>query len=183
MRSKTDEQSLIEQASKNPQAFAKLYDRYIEQIYRYALRRTGNRGLAEDVTSATFEKALRHLNTHGWKGNSYKAWLYMIANQQVIEHHRRNQRYVALTDETESEIDIEETTENTLQWADIVQAMGEALAERSGNYYFAADRPFIQFRNRTILAMFSPKCVCTTLPGFQTTAQDTGYNFRIRRRK
>ena len=125
MRSKTYEQSLIEQARKNPKAFAQLYDRYIEQIYRYALRRTGDRGLAEDVTSATFEKALRHLNTHGWKGNSYKAWLYMIANQQVIEHHRRNKRYVALTDETESEIDIEETTENTLQWEDIVHAMGE----------------------------------------------------------
>jgi RNA polymerase sigma-70 factor (ECF subfamily) len=125
MESKTDEQSLIEQASKNPQAYAQLYDRYVEQIYRYALRRTGDRGLAEDVTSATFEKALRHLSSHGWEGKSYKAWLYLLASQQIIEHHRRNQRYIALTDDTKADIDIEEMAENTMQWADIVQAMGE----------------------------------------------------------
>lgn len=125
MESKTDEQSLIEQASNNPQAFAKLYDRYIEQIYRYALRRTGNRGLAEDVTSATFEKALRHLSSHGWEGKSYKAWLYLLASQQIIEHHRRNQRYIALTDDTKADIDIEEMAENTLQWTHIVKAMGD----------------------------------------------------------
>ncbi|HUV28497.1 MAG TPA: sigma factor, partial [Anaerolineales bacterium] len=70
MRSISDEQSLIEQASHDPQAFAALYDRYVEQIFLFALRRTGDRVLAEDVTSATFEKALRHLRSHGWKGKS-----------------------------------------------------------------------------------------------------------------
>jgi RNA polymerase sigma-70 factor (ECF subfamily) len=125
MGSKTDEQSLIEQARRDPQAFSTLYDRYIEQIYRYSLRRTGDRGLAEDVTSATFEKALRHLQSHGWKGTSYKAWLYMLASQQVIEHHRRNQRYIALPDNSEAEIDIEEEVDITLQWIHIAQALGE----------------------------------------------------------
>jgi RNA polymerase sigma-70 factor (ECF subfamily) len=125
MGSRIDEQSLIEQAGKDPQAFAQLYDRYFMQIYRYALRRTGDIGLAEDVTSATFEKALRYLQSRGWKGNSYKAWLYMIASQQVIEQHRRNQRYVPLADNTQAEIDIEEMAEDTLQWAHIVRAMGE----------------------------------------------------------
>jgi len=125
MGSKTDEQSLIEQASRDPQAFSALYDCYIEQIYRYSLRRTGDRSLAEDVTSATFEKALRHLQSHGWKGNSYKAWLYLLASQQIIEHHRRNQRYIALSDNTQAEIDIEKEAEITLQWTYIAQAMDE----------------------------------------------------------
>lgn len=125
MDSKTDEQSLIEEASRDPQVFSALYDRYIEQIYRYSLRRTGDRSLAEDVTSATFEKALRHLQSHGWKGNSYRAWLYLLASQQVIEHHRRNQRYIALSDNKEADIDVEEVAENSLQWAQIAQAMSE----------------------------------------------------------
>lgn len=125
MKSKIDERSLIEKASDDSQAFAQLYDRYIEHIYRYALRRTGDCGLAEDITSATFEKALRHLQSHGWKGSSYKAWLYMIANQQVIEHHRRNQHYISLSDKTKAEIDIEEIADITFQWAQIAQAMGE----------------------------------------------------------
>lgn len=124
MRFKTDEQSLIDKASHDPQAFAALYDHYIEQIYRYALRRTGDRVLAEDVTSATFEKALRHLRTHGWKGKSYKAWLYMIASQQVIEHHRRNERYIALPADMTATIDVEGQAQDTFQWAQIVLAMG-----------------------------------------------------------
>jgi len=89
------------------------------------LRRTGDRSLAEDVTSSTFEKALRHLQSHGWEGTSYRAWLYLLASQQVIEHHRRNQRYIALSDNTQAEIDIEKEAEITLQWAYITQAMGE----------------------------------------------------------
>jgi len=125
MRSKTDEQSLIVKASHDPQAFAALYDRYIEQIYRYALRRTGDRVLAEDVTSATFEKALRHLQSQGWKGKNYKAWLYMIASQQVIEHHRRNERYIALPADMTVTTDIEGLAQNSLQWEQIVQAMGK----------------------------------------------------------
>ena len=40
MNSKTDEQTQIEQASHDPQAFAALYDRYVEQIFLYAFRRT-----------------------------------------------------------------------------------------------------------------------------------------------
>jgi RNA polymerase sigma-70 factor (ECF subfamily) len=125
MRSKTDQQSLIEQASHDPQAFAALYDRYVEQIFLYALRRTGERVLAEDVTSATFEKALRHLQSHGWKGKNYKSWLYMIASQQIIEHHRRNERYIALPADMAATIDVEGLAQDTLQWEQILQTMGK----------------------------------------------------------
>lgn len=125
MNSEIDERSLIEQASRNPQAFAQIYDRYVGMIYRYALRRTGDNGLAEDITSATFEKALRHLSSHGWEGKSYKAWLYMIASQQIVEHHRRDQRYIAMNDDVIAEVNIEKMTEDNLQWEHILQAMGE----------------------------------------------------------
>ena len=125
MRSKSDEQSLIEDASHDAQAFAALYDRYVEHIFLYALRRTGDRVLAEDVTNATFEKALRHLQSHGWEGNSYKAWLYMIASQQVIEHHRRNERYIALPADMTATIDVEGLAQDTIQWEQILQTMGK----------------------------------------------------------
>ena len=125
MRSKSDEQSLIEQASHDPQAFAALYDRYVEQVFLFALRRTGDRALAEDIISATFEKALRHLWTYGWKGKSYKSWLCMIANQQVIEHHRKNQRYIALPSDFPATIDVEGQAQDPIQWAQIVMAIGK----------------------------------------------------------
>ena len=124
MRSKSDEQSLSEQASHDPQAFAALYDRYVEQVFLFALRRTGDRVLAEDITSATFEKALRHLRTYGWKGKSYKSWLLMIASQQVIEHYRRNQRYIALPADLPATNDVKGQAQDPIQWVQIVMAMG-----------------------------------------------------------
>ena len=62
-----DEQNLIERARRDPQAFAELYDRYVDRIYAYVFRRTGEVVLAQDVTSATFEKALRHLQCNRGK--------------------------------------------------------------------------------------------------------------------
>jgi RNA polymerase sigma-70 factor (ECF subfamily) len=56
-----DEASLVERARHDPAAFGALYDCYIERIYAYAARETGDTALAEDVTAATFEKALRQI--------------------------------------------------------------------------------------------------------------------------
>ena len=49
-----DEKLLVQQAQRNPQAFAALYDLYVERIYAFAYRRTQDEAAAEDVTSVTF---------------------------------------------------------------------------------------------------------------------------------
>lgn len=120
--STSKEQSLVEEARYEPQAFAALYDRYFQRIYRYALRRTGDHTLAEDITSATFEKALRHLRKYGWKGKSYLAWLYRLAYHQMIQHHRRNQRYVSLPPDQSTNIDVEGQAQSRLQQHALIQA-------------------------------------------------------------
>lgn len=111
----SEEQSLVEQARLDPQAFAALYDRYVQRIYRYALRRSGDRSVAEDITSATFEKALRHLRKYGWKGESYLAWLYRLAYQQLVQHHRGNHRFVSLPPEHPADINVEGQAQVNLQ--------------------------------------------------------------------
>ncbi len=117
-----EEQALIEQAQHDPQAFAALYDRYIQPIYRYALRRTGDHSLAEDITSATFEKALRHLRKYGWKGSSYLAWLYRLAYQQMIQHHRSNHRLVSLSAEQSEDSEVESQAQASIQQQALIQA-------------------------------------------------------------
>ena len=118
----SDELALVESARSDPRAFAELYDRYVKPVFYFALRRTGDHALAEDITSATFEKALRHLRQYGWKGNSYRAWLYRIAYQQIVDHHRRNHRFVSLLPTHPAEIDVEQQTQSSLQWQTIVRA-------------------------------------------------------------
>lgn len=121
-KSTYEEQSLVEQARRDPQAFATLYDRYVQPIYWFALRRTGDRTLAEDITSATFEKALRHLRKYGWKGSSYLAWLYRLAYQQMIQYHRRNHRFVSLPPEQSEDIDVERQVQSNIQQQALIQA-------------------------------------------------------------
>jgi RNA polymerase sigma-70 factor (ECF subfamily) len=55
-----NEPSLIVQAQRDPQAFAQLYDRYVDRIFAYTFRQTGDEALAQDVNSATFEKAVSY---------------------------------------------------------------------------------------------------------------------------
>jgi RNA polymerase sigma-70 factor (ECF subfamily) len=102
-----DEGSLIERARRDPQAFAELYDRYVDRIYVYAFRRTSDTALAQDVTSATFERALRHLQRKGWEGKSFCAWLYRIARNELIAHHRKNGKLAPLPAGQADEMDVE----------------------------------------------------------------------------
>lgn len=113
------ENLLIEEAKSNPEKFAAIYDRYVEQIYRYVYRRVNDQATAEDLVSQTFYDALSHLKSYQFKGYPFSAWLYKIAHNNVLKWYRTNSRYqkvdleevAELRDESaglEEEIDIKE---------------------------------------------------------------------------
>jgi RNA polymerase sigma-70 factor, ECF subfamily len=67
-------------------AFAKLYDRYVDVVFRYVLFRVGDRELAEDVTSETFLRALRRITSISYQGRDVGAWFVTIARNLVLDH-------------------------------------------------------------------------------------------------
>jgi RNA polymerase sigma-70 factor (ECF subfamily) len=67
-------------------AFAKLYDRYVDVVFRYVLFRVGDRELAEDVTSETFLRALRRITSVTYQGRDVGAWFVTIARNLVLDH-------------------------------------------------------------------------------------------------
>ncbi|MGZ0175305.1 MAG: RNA polymerase sigma factor, partial [Acidimicrobiales bacterium] len=79
---------LAQLARRDANAFAELYRRYVERIYAYAYRRSGSETVAEDVTSATFEKALRGLDRYRWREPGIGPWLFRIASNEFVNHHR-----------------------------------------------------------------------------------------------
>jgi RNA polymerase sigma-70 factor (ECF subfamily) len=83
------ERLLIEAAQRDRAAFAPLYERYVDQIFAYANTLTRNRELAEDVTAATFAKAIEDLPRFEWRGVPYSAWLYRVAANLVARQARR----------------------------------------------------------------------------------------------
>jgi RNA polymerase sigma-70 factor, ECF subfamily len=110
-----EEKALVEQAQRNPQAFAALYDRYVERIYAFAYRRTQDEAAAEDVTSVTFEKALRHIRSYRWQGISFGAWLYRIAHNEIAQHHRRKRFTLPLLQWHVSEMNVEASVQASEQ--------------------------------------------------------------------
>ena len=91
-----DERALVESARRDPNAFAELYRRYVDRIYRYAMRRSNSTAIAEDVTSATFEKALRGLASYRWREPGIGPWLFRIASNELVDVYRRDDRQRAI---------------------------------------------------------------------------------------
>jgi RNA polymerase sigma-70 factor (ECF subfamily) len=87
-----DERQLVEAARTDPEAFATLYRRYLPKIHAFAYRRTRSQHVAEDVCSATFERAFRQLDRFEWRGGGFGAWLFRIAANEIADHWRRNHR-------------------------------------------------------------------------------------------
>lgn len=67
-------------------AFAELYDRYVDVVFRYVLFRVRDRELAEDVTSETFLRALRRITSVTYQGRDVGAWFVTIARNLMLDH-------------------------------------------------------------------------------------------------
>jgi RNA polymerase sigma-70 factor (ECF subfamily) len=86
------DRELVHRARTDPSGFAELYRRHVERVYGYAYRRSGSSFVAEDVTAATFEAALRALPRFDADGVGFGAWVLRIASNQLVDHYRRQGR-------------------------------------------------------------------------------------------
>lgn len=92
------EYQLVEKAKANPEAFKPLYEKYYEPILRFVYQRCSDRETAYDITAHVFLKALQNLKNYTFKGLPFSSWLYRIARNEVIDHHRQrpNDRAVSI---------------------------------------------------------------------------------------
>jgi RNA polymerase sigma-70 factor (ECF subfamily) len=70
-------------------AFAALYDRHVERVYRHIYYRVGNQADAEDLTQQVFLQAWRAIGGYRTTGAPFLAWLFAIAGNAVADFHRR----------------------------------------------------------------------------------------------
>jgi len=68
------------------EAFGEIYDAYVDSIYRYLYYRVGSHAVAEDLTSETFLRALRRIDSFTWQGKDIGAWFVTIARNLVTDH-------------------------------------------------------------------------------------------------
>ncbi len=80
---------LVQKASQGDAgAFGRLYDVYLDMIYRYIYYKVGARTDAEDLTSQVFVKAWEAMPRYQWRDIPFSHWLMRLARNAVIDHYR-----------------------------------------------------------------------------------------------
>src|SRR3954447_15429554 len=73
-------------------SFAAAAEEHLDAVYRYLLLMTRNDATAQDLTSETFEKALRAWRRFDPRRGSARTWLCQIARTTALDHFRGEER-------------------------------------------------------------------------------------------
>lgn len=125
------ESAEIARARRDPAAFAPLYERYVDDVYGYCLRRISHPERAADLTAQIFTRALGALPRYSDKGGTFRSWLFSIARNLMIDTWRA-QRETASLDERDRLHLLADTSsgpEHLALQADLRRAFRAALGE------------------------------------------------------
>jgi RNA polymerase sigma-70 factor (ECF subfamily) len=73
-------------------SFASVAERHLDDVHSYLVYFTRDRGLAEDLTGETFERALRQWRRFDPRRGSARTWLCQLARTTALDHFRAEQR-------------------------------------------------------------------------------------------
>jgi RNA polymerase sigma-70 factor (ECF subfamily) len=84
-----DESALVKRAQGGDvDAIGVLYDAHHQAIFRYVWSRVSDQQLAEDLTGEIFTRMVISLPGYRPTAVPFRAWLYRIARNLVVDHHR-----------------------------------------------------------------------------------------------
>ena len=83
-----DKTGQIERARSDPNAFAELYLRHYEGVFKYCTHRLFESNAAEEVTSTVFFKVMHNLDSFEGTEIDFRNWLLRIATNSVNDYLR-----------------------------------------------------------------------------------------------
>lgn len=89
--------------------FSKLYDKYIDEIYKFIYLKTTNKQIAEDIVSESFMSALENINSFKIDEKSnFRAWIYKISYNKFVNFYNKKDKTCDICDylDLKEEIDI-----------------------------------------------------------------------------
>jgi RNA polymerase sigma factor (sigma-70 family) len=113
--------------------FEDIYNKYFKDVYLYAYSLSGDKHIAEDITSETFMKAVKSIDS--FKGTcDIRVWLCQIAKNGYFSYLRKNNKLVELDalSEQASGHDVEQTissSEESMKIHKILHNLGEPYKE------------------------------------------------------
>lgn len=85
--------NLVKKAKgRDPEAFGRLYDEYVDQIFRYIFYKVGNFQESQDLTGQTFLKAFENIDSYEMRDVAFSSWLYRIAHNLVVDYFRKESK-------------------------------------------------------------------------------------------
>jgi RNA polymerase sigma-70 factor (ECF subfamily) len=122
-----DEAMLVRQAiAGDEHAFARLYDGYVERVYRFIFFRISDDTVTEDLVSQVFLKAWQSLDRYKIGNSPFIAWLYTIARHLVIDHYRSKKDLLPLEEAAGMPSDMQSPDDEAQLQFDL-EAMRDAL--------------------------------------------------------
>src|SRR6187401_3776357 len=116
-------------ATRPPRSLAEAAEAHLDDVFGYLLYLTRDRETAEDLSSATFEKALRIWDRFDPRRGSARAWLLGIARTTALDwfraEARRHRREEAAAEPEAQEADFVEGLSPELQLALATLSAGE----------------------------------------------------------
>ncbi len=126
-----------------------LFGRHHRDVFRYLVRMTGRRDVADDLAQEVFLRVVRALRNGGPVGHE-RGWVFSIARSVLVDRHRSDERQVVVVHTTQ-----EPATEGT-------QALAVGLAQ-SLERLPSADREVFLLREVAGLSYeeIAGICACT----------------------
>ena len=127
-----NEATLVEKAiAGEADAFGELYLLHLDAIYRYIYFRVGDAGDAEDLTEQVFLKAWEALPGYKPRGHPLTSWLYRIAHNLIVDHHRRQRTgAILLPEDRDHESEQPAALEQVIE-AEEISTLAKAIAQLS----------------------------------------------------
>ena len=123
-------------------AWSALFDRFYDDVFRYALARLGEAATAEDVAQEVFVAAVRSLHRlRDTREPAVQAWFFRICRNKIADHGRRFRRSGTLS--TAGQVGPELDPEAEIERASDATAIRAALDELTESQRDVIIRRFI----------------------------------------
>jgi len=114
--------------------FGKIYDKYINKIYRFVFVKVSSREEAEDIASETFSKTWVAFKKKSNEIENIQAFLYKTANNLVIDHYRQKGRIRIVSIKNPFIIDPNQNLEEEVKINSDIGTIKNAISDLSGDY-------------------------------------------------
>ena len=120
--------------NKDTEAFAKIYDLYIDKIYRFIYFKVKSSDDAQDITSDVFLKAWRYIIQNENEVRSINSFLYTLAKNTVTDFYRKKRQQEVPLEDSDNLVDESKTVLEELNISSDMESVKESLIKLKDEY-------------------------------------------------